>query len=91
MFIFLKQRNAVLVFIFLNEKEEIMKSIRNINKRRKTNFETGINLGMLNASWNICSLVVNGQLVLDMDGYLLNLFKVVFSFYIEISCLMKRI
>jgi hypothetical protein len=30
--------------------------------------------GILNASWKICSLVVNGQSFLDIDGYLLNLF-----------------
>ena len=30
--------------------------------------------GISNASWKICSLVVNGQSFLDIDGYLLNLF-----------------
>ena len=30
--------------------------------------------GILNASWKICSLVVNGQSFLVIDGYLQNLF-----------------
>jgi hypothetical protein len=30
--------------------------------------------GILNALWKICSLVVNGQSFLVIDGYLLNLF-----------------
>jgi len=31
--------------------------------------------GRLNASWKICSLAVNGQSFLVIDGYLLNLRK----------------
>ena len=30
--------------------------------------------GILNALWKICSLVVNGQSFLVIDGYLLNLY-----------------
>jgi hypothetical protein len=36
--------------------------------------EIGIIHGILNASWKICSLVVNGQSFLVIDGYLQNLF-----------------
>ena len=31
--------------------------------------------GILNASWKICFLVVNGQSFLVIDGYLQNLFE----------------
>ena len=36
-------------------------------------FSYGIIWGILNASWKICFLVVNGQSFLVLDGYLLNL------------------
>jgi hypothetical protein len=36
--------------------------------------KSGIIHGRLNASWKICSLVVNRQSFLVIDGYLLNLF-----------------
>ena len=40
--------------------------------------------GRLNASWKICSLVVNGQSFLVIDGYLLNLFQIASNFIIFI-------
>ena len=36
--------------------------------------------GRLNASWKICSLVVNRQSFLLIDGYLLNFFQTSLSF-----------
>ena len=46
----------------------------------------GIIHGILNALWKICSLVVNGQSFLVIDGYLLNLFQFSRNKQITVKC-----
>jgi hypothetical protein len=52
---------------FLKRRDNKPKAIEEESKK-------GIIHGILNALWKICSLVVNGQSFLVIDGYLLNLF-----------------
>ena len=44
------------------------------DQRSRSQMAQGIIQWILNALWKICSLVVNGQSFLVIDGYLLNLF-----------------